>query len=121
MPFIAMRSPRVYVPNKSHHDFGDASRFGTVVWLTEGPLNRFEINDMYRRIMPLMADAEAMDYLLLTGPITANVIAASILAQRFGRINYLLWNAWEGRYVSKPIVIEQKEGIDVRPGQAAAS
>lgn len=115
-----MRSPRVYVPNKSYHDFRDASRFGTVVWLTEGPQNRFEINDVYRRIVPLMADAQAMDYLLITGPTTINVVAASILAHRFGRINYLLWNAWEGRYVSKPIVMEQKEGIDVGSGKVAA-
>lgn len=120
MPRVEMRSPRVYVPNKSNHDFSNAARFGQIVWLTEGTQNRFEINDLYRRIVPLMADAHAMDYLLITGPTTANVIAASILAHKFGRINYLLWNAWEGRYVSKPIVLEQKEGIDV-PGKAAAS
>jgi hypothetical protein len=119
MPFIPMRSPRVYVPSKSHHDFSDASRYGTLVWLTEGPQNRFELNNMYRHVASVMADAQSGDYLLITGPTTVNVIAASILANRFGRINYLIFNAWKGKYVSVPIVLEQKEGIDVRAASRA--
>jgi len=112
MPFHEMRSPKVFIPNKSYHDFSSARRFGELIFLTEGFQDRHKINDQYRRIVEKMKDAGPGDYLLISGPITLNAIAASIMAYRFGRITYLVYDAETGRYVSKPIVLAHKEDQD---------
>lgn len=109
MPFHEIRHPKVYVPNKSFHDFSDANRFGELVFLTEGVQDRFKINDLYRRIEGKLHNAGPGDYLLISGPSTVNAIAASILAYKFGRINYLVYDGAMARYVSRPIVLSQAE------------
>jgi hypothetical protein len=109
MPFHEIRHPRVYVPNRSFHDFSDANRFGELVYLTEGTQDRFKINDLYRRIGTKLEQAGPGDYLLISGPSTVNAIAASILAYKFGRINYLVYDGATARYVSRPIVLSQAE------------
>ena len=114
MPFHEMRSPKVFIPNKSYHDFSDASRFGELVYLTEGTQNRFKINDLYRRIGKIMEDAGPGDYLLVSGPSTVNAIAASILAFKFGRVNYLVYDGNQARYISRPIILNQMEQQDDR-------
>ena len=105
MPFHEIRHPKVFVPNKSFHDFSDANRFGELVYLTEGTQDRFKINDLYRRIAGKLEKAGPGDYLLISGPSTVNAITASILAYKFGRINFLVYDGAMARYISRPIVL----------------
>ena len=121
MPFQELRHPKVYVPNQSYHDFSDATRFGELVFLTQGPQDILKLNTVYRRVGELLRDAIAGDYLLISGPITVNAMAASILAYRFGRVKYLIFDGASGRYVSKPILLSQVETRDDRPEPAGAA
>lgn len=109
MPFHAIRHPKVYVPNQSFHDFSDAERYGELVFLTQGTINRMKINNVFRQVATLMADADAGDYLLVSGPTTVNMVAASLLAYRFGRLNLLLYDGYAGRYMSHSIVLSNME------------
>jgi hypothetical protein len=118
MPFHELRPPKVFIPNQSFHDYSDAKRFGELVFLTEGTQNRFKINDSYRRVSHAMRDAAPGDYLLISGPATINAIAASILAHRFGRINFLVFDGMMARYVSRPIVLATTEIQDDRSNAA---
>jgi hypothetical protein len=121
MPFKPMRSPRVYVPSKSAHNFDDAKQFGELVYLTEGVLNRIQINNVYRIVAAALAGADRNDYLLITGPTTVNAVAASILGYRFGQVNYLIFDGYAGRYVSKPIYIDKLEVENARPRDPAGA
>jgi hypothetical protein len=115
MPIKAMRSPRVFIPNKSFHDYSDAKRYGTLIYLTDGKQSPSKIHHQYREVSEVMKDAQAGDYLLLSGPASLNAIAASILAFKFGRINYLVFDAFTGSYNSRPILLDQDGGGNVNP------
>src|SRR5215510_11591198 len=78
-----LRAPRVYVPNKSFHDFEAATRFGEFVYLTQGRLPpKFNMNDVARRCQEVLQDAREFDYLLISGPHSVCSVATAILAYR---------------------------------------
>lgn len=117
MSYKELRTPRVYVPNKSFHDFEAATRFGEFVYLTQGRLPpKFNMNDVARRCQEVLQDAKEFDYLLISGPHSVCSVATAILAYRFGRINYLVWDPAIGDYVSRPILLtrmlEREEVVD---------
>ena len=39
---------RVYVVNRSNHDFTEAQHYGEVIFLSDGPMNRYSTNNMLR-------------------------------------------------------------------------
>lgn len=121
MPFRETRSPRVYVPVKSTHNFDDAKQYGQLTYLTQGTLNKLALVELYRVIAAALAGAEPDDYLMLAGPTTVNVVAASILSHRFGRINYLVFDGYTQKYVSRPIVIDNLEVENARTRESVQS
>ena len=96
--------PNVYITNKSAHDFSDAERFGTLVYLTAGTIKRYNTNSLYREMIDGLVDAQAGDYLLVSSLNILNVIAAGILARRFGVLNLLLWRS--GKYIERTINVD---------------
>lgn len=97
--------PKVYVVNNSGHDFTPAERFGDIVFLSEGRMNRFKINSMYRQFVERMEDSSSEDYILVTGLIQMNVIAASIQAHKHGRVNLLIYSDKNQDYEPREIVL----------------
>lgn len=97
---------RVFVPNRSHHDFSSAERYGKLVFLTEGYLNRFNINHIFRMCSQAMADAEADDYLLVSSLSVVVAAASAIMADRFGRVNYLIWDRERRIYQSQEVLVK---------------
>lgn len=95
--------PKVYVPNRSHHDFTDAERFGELVFLTEGYLNRFNINQIFLQCSEAMKDAHIEDYILISSLSIVNAAAASLMAERFGKLNFLIFD--QRRYVHHEVLI----------------
>jgi hypothetical protein len=83
--------PRVFVVNKSSHDFSPAAEFGELVYLSEGPMNRYEANNMARQFLPHLLCSSKEDYLLPCGLSIMNMIAASVFAHLHGRLNLLLY------------------------------
>lgn len=98
-----MERRKVFVPNKSHHDFSGAARFGDLVFLTEGVVKRLNVNHLYREISDKLKDATADDYILVSSLSILNAIIASIMAYRFGRINFLIFN--HGDYYPREVVL----------------
>lgn len=97
------RRPRVYIPNKSHHDFSKAEEYGDLVFLTEGLVKRLNVNALYREIGEIMEDAIEEDYILVSSLSILNAIPASIMAYKFGRVNYLLHK--DGTYLERIIYL----------------
>ena len=83
--------PRVYVVNKSSHDFSPAARFGDLVFLSEGPMNRYEANNMARQFLPELRKSSPGDFILPCGLSIMNLVAASIFVHLHGRLNLLLY------------------------------
>ena len=98
---------RVFIPNKSGHDFSPALAFGELVYVTEGLVNRYQVNKIYRLCMEAMKDAGPDDYILLSSlPIISSVMAM-ILGARFGKVNFLLYSKELDTYETRTIVLSE--------------
>ena len=102
-----MAKPKVYVVSGSSHDFSQAKKFGELVFLSEGPMNRYAVNDMYRQFWARMEGSNEDDYLLVCGLAIMNAVAASILMSKHNKINYLLFK--KGGYLERNIVLQTNE------------
>ena len=96
--------PKVYIVNKSSHDFSPAKEFGDIVFLSEGPMNRYSVNNMIRQFSEIMKDSKENDYIVPCSLNVMNSIASAILAHKHGRLNLLLFKA--GSYIERNIVFE---------------
>lgn len=94
---------KVYVVNKSAHDFSPAKEYGELVYLSEGPINRYATNNMVREFMSKMEDSTDKDYIVPCSLNVMNSIACAIFAKRHGRLNLLLYR--KGEYVERNLVL----------------
>ena len=95
------RLPVVFVPNKGAHDYKDALKYGKLVFLTSGVVERYQTNTIYRTLIQGMADAQEDDYLLISSLSILNSIISAILARKFGKVNFLLF--CNGKYIERTV------------------
>ena len=95
---------KVYVVNRSAHDFSAAEQFGKIVFLSEGPMNRYACNNMYRAFSEVMKDSCEGDYIVPCSLNVMNSIACAMFAKKHGRLNLLLFKS--GDYIERNLVIE---------------
>lgn len=97
-------SRHVYVMNKSGHDYSAALQFADeIVYLSEGTIDRYQVNQMYRVICEKMRDSTPDDYILITSLPILTAIATGIFVQMHGRLNLLLYKS--GRYVERKLLM----------------
>ena len=109
---------KVFVINRGCHDLSDAERFGELVFLSEGSINRYAVSNMYREFVQHLKESTKEDFLLITGLSVMSSLACAIFARMHGRINLLLYKASrmsevEGYYVERTVMIDElleKEG-----------
>lgn len=102
-----MSETKVYIVNKSAHDFSAADQFGDVVFLSEGSMNRYAVNSMMRLFTEKMKDSHSDDYLVPCSLNVMNSIASAILAHKHGKLNLLLFK--QGTYIERNIVFEGRQ------------
>lgn len=93
---------KVFIVNKSAHDFSPAEKFGQIVFLSEGPMNRYSTNNMHRKFTEAMKNSDAHDYIVPCSLNVMNSIASSVFAVMHGRLNLLLFK--EGEYLERNMV-----------------
>ena len=81
----------VYIVNKGGHDHIDAERFGNLLFLSEGAINRYSTGNIYRKFVSVLDNSLPGDYILITGLSVMSSIACSIFARKHGRLNLLLY------------------------------
>lgn len=109
MAYRKLRSPKVYIPNKSYHNYTKAEKFGELVFLTEGKVNKTKPNDIARDIAEAMKDAQANDFIMITSLSVICGLACGMFAHRFGRLNLLLHDehSKEDAYLFRELVFGQ--------------
>ena len=95
--------PHVYIVNKSAHDFSPAEIFGEIVFLSEGPMNRYSTNNMHRRFTEIMKDSDPEDYIVPCSLNVMNIIAGAVFARLHGTLNLLLFKG--GEYLERNLII----------------
>jgi hypothetical protein len=93
----------VYVVNKSSHDFSAAKNFGRIVFLSEGPMNRYAANHMHRVFAKAMEYSRKCDYIVPCSLNVMNSIACAVFAHKHGVLNLLLFK--EGDYIERNLVL----------------
>lgn len=94
--------PTVWVVNKSSHDYSAAEKFGTLDFLSQGPMDKFAVNDMDRQFADKLRHSTAEDYILLTALSVMNALACTCFALKHGRLNLLIYKS--GEYVERRLV-----------------
>lgn len=101
---------KVYIVNKGAHDHSDAQRFGELVYLSEGAINRYSTNLMYRNFTAILLKSDKEDYILPTGLTIMSNIACAIFAVLHRRLNLLIYKASRsggpGRYVQRSMILD---------------
>ncbi len=90
---------KVYVVNRSAHDFSAAENFGKIIFLSEGPMNRYATNHMCRVFADIMEDSKKDDYIVPCSLNVMNSIACAIFAHKHGGLNLLLFKG--GNYIER--------------------
>jgi chloramphenicol O-acetyltransferase len=97
---------KVYIVNKSGHNYEDALRFGKeLIFLTEGRIKQISVNNIYREVSEKMKDSSPDDYLIITSLPIISAIAASVLARKHGRLNLLIFK--NGKYLERNISLDE--------------
>ena len=94
-----MPEPTVWIINRSSHDYSAAMRFGKLEFLSEGTINKFNVNDMDRQFRERLADSSPNDYLLLTSLTVMSAIATVVFVEKHGKLNLLLFRS--GDYIER--------------------
>ena len=82
---------KVYIVNRSSHDFSAAEAFGDVIFLSEGPMNRYSTNNMHRVFKDIMINSTEDDYIVPCALNVMNSIACALFAHKHGKLNLLLF------------------------------
>jgi len=98
---------KVFVINKSGHDFSPAKRFGDLVYLSEGVFPKYNISHMYRIFTTGLMHSHPKDFILQTSLPIMNIVACVIFALKHRRLNLLLFE--NGRYISRTLVFDSIE------------
>lgn len=98
-----MNQTKVFVPNKGGHDYSEAQRFGSLSYVSEGYVDRWNINLMYRAWVKALEDSSPDDWILVTSLNTLCSVGAACFAFKHGKLNLLLFK--DGVYLERRLVV----------------
>ena len=82
--------PAVFILNRGPHDYTDAANFGSLVFCTEGVLDKSDVLGMRRALEEHLQDSEPEDYILLGSLTSLCCVACSIMVALHGELHLLI-------------------------------
>ena len=95
---------RVYIVNRSAHDFSEAENYGQIIYLSTGSINRYQVNNMVREFSEIMVESTKDDYIVPCSLNVMNSIACALFAHKHGTLNLLLYRQGKG-YIERNLVL----------------
>lgn len=95
--------PKVYIVNKSAHNFNATKKFGKAIYLSEGLMDRYATNNIHRQFTAILKQSKPEDYIVLCSLNVMNSIACSIFTKLHGELNLLLYK--KGSYIERNLII----------------
>ena len=90
---------KVYVVNNTNHDYSKAEQYGELVYVTKGKLPIFKTNTVRAMLEKGLVKFTKDDYLLISGPAIVNIMAATILYNKFDTVKFLVFDTKQQDYV----------------------
>ena len=84
------KKKKVFIVNKSYHDYSEAEKFGELVFMSEGSINRYSASKIFRIFEPFIKESKKTDYVLLTSMTIMCSIICGMFGAKHGRLNLLL-------------------------------
>ena len=103
---------KVFVINKSSHDYSGAEKFGKLIFMTKGSMNRFACSKMNRIFDLFLEGSHRDDYLLISGMNVMCALACSLFAAKHQRLNLLIYKKTKkgiGDYKERIVVFYGKD------------
>ena len=101
--------PNVYIINKgAGHNFEPAKEFGTLIYLSEGWIDRLETGTMHRAFTKLLDSSLETDFIVLTSLSVMCSMACAIFAAKHHRLNLLLYKG-RGEYVKRETFLDGRD------------
>lgn len=103
---------RVFIINDAGHNYFDAERYGDIVVMTSGLIDKFAVTAMLRIFKGYLSTSAPSDFLLISGPTVMNAIACAEFAALHNRLNILTWKFEKDgndRYIHHRLVLDNKE------------
>lgn len=97
-------SRKVFIVSNGGHNYTAAEEFGELVFCTDRLIHRTDVAQMYRELSEALRDATADDYILVSSLTSMCMIAAAIMADRWGEIHMLLHEG--GKYIERDVILE---------------
>ena len=94
---------KVFIVNQSAHDFSPAEKYGKIIFLSSGPINRYATNSMHRKFVEYMKDSTEEDYIVPCSLNVMNSLACSIFAVKHRKLNLLLYK--NGEYIERNLIL----------------
>jgi len=100
---------RLWVVNYAGHNLSPALEYTSLDpdeafrFLTEGSVNVFETDRLARMFDENMQEFQSHDFLVLTGSVVLNVLAALAALRRSPQVSILIWHAREHNYIARTI------------------
>ena len=98
---------RVFIPNLGAHDHSDAERYGELVYVTKGQIDKFATGTMYRIWLKALKDSSPDDIILQTGLTTLCEVGCAVFGAIHGRLNLLIWR--NDRYLLREMVLSGQQ------------
>ena len=84
--------PTVWVVNYAGHDYSRATEFGPIDFLTQGYVSMGNLERLFFTIAEAVNETSRDDFLLLSGLLILNTIAAMAWMRRHKMVKFLLWD-----------------------------
>ena len=91
---------KIYVVAKGAHEYSSAETYGEVVFLYDDDrkANVFATDALIKEIEEKLKDATADDYLIMSGSMLPSAVAFSVLLEKTGVVNNLLFSFRNSNY-----------------------
>ena len=101
---------RVFIPNKSGHDFEPAKRYGELIYVSEGYQDKHATSTMQRLWQVALKDSEPKDIIMMAGFGHMQALGCAMFGHMHGRINILIFDPdRKAKYLLREHVIEEEE------------
>ena len=87
-----MKEKTVFIVSDSGHDYSTAQRLGRLKFLYTGKINAFASDKLIKDLHRQLENSTAQDYLLPSGNSLATCSAFSILLNKHGIVNILIYS-----------------------------
>lgn len=98
--------PKVWITNRSSHDFSAAEKYGTLCYLTEGLMRKRNVVHMARTFESILSASSPEDYLLPTSLTIMSMVAALVFYQKHGRLNLLIFE--DNTYRARTLILKEQ-------------